>query len=327
MKLEELGFYFLPYDKELIVDYLWRRVKGLPLPSGVICDANVSSTPPWELLAGREEAYFFSEQKLLRSSRTSRKMESGTWKKEFTGKEEMAFLDSGAVVHWKKSLFSFRSTGCDCSSGYVMREYQLCEPPSISDEKRGIKKRIKTPQSRWVLCKINVSQKALKRSREGQGARPGRSSKDAALMLETQEESLAPTAEPIHDQETSSSASLDCMSNQPLPLQEIHQIPHILDSGAYLESLQPPTAGDAAAIPVDDYGDYEAPLVFCKPPAVRHQQVIGPVDGAVSAAQSIGHDHEMTASALVHYCYSSDCNCDHATSPTLIQIGEHIYPI
>ncbi|XP_072996720.1 NAC domain-containing protein 41-like [Typha latifolia] len=119
---EDLGFYFIPTDQELIVDYLLQRVAGLPLPSDVISDASVFSTPPWELLAGRVEAYFFSEQKPLGSSRSSRKMKSGTWKKESTSKEETAFLDSGAVVRWKKSLFSFHPTGCDCSSGFVMRE-------------------------------------------------------------------------------------------------------------------------------------------------------------------------------------------------------------
>ncbi|XP_072997294.1 uncharacterized protein [Typha latifolia] len=172
-----VGTHFIPTEEELIADYLCPWVAGQPMASDFVTVAEVSSMPPWELLAGREEAYFIFERKQLGSSRTSRTMESGKWKKDSTGKEETAILDSGETVRWKKSMLSFHLTGYDSSSGFVMHEYQLCEPAGSRNRQK--KRKISSsvvdssssssssprPPPQWVLCLIKMSARAQKSCR------------------------------------------------------------------------------------------------------------------------------------------------------------------
>lgn len=43
------GFRFHPTDEELVIQYLRRKVTGLPLPASVIPETDVCKSDPWDL--------------------------------------------------------------------------------------------------------------------------------------------------------------------------------------------------------------------------------------------------------------------------------------
>ncbi|KAD4384260.1 hypothetical protein E3N88_24428 [Mikania micrantha] len=146
------GFRFHPSDEELIVHYLFNKVKLRSLPTSIIGEINLCNFDPWDLpdkaLFGEDEWFFFTprERKYPNGSRPNRSAGSGFWKA--TGKDKPIFASSGSTkIGLKKSLAFF--TGSPTKSiktNWIMNEYRLPESSSQSSESMRL--------DDWVLCRI-----------------------------------------------------------------------------------------------------------------------------------------------------------------------------
>ncbi|KAI3688193.1 hypothetical protein L1987_81903 [Smallanthus sonchifolius] len=161
------GFRFHPSDEELIVHYLFNKVKLRSLPASVIGEINLYSFDPWDLpskllarraddlvyladkaLFGEDEWYFFTprDKKYPNGTRPNRSAGSGFWKA--TGKDKSIYASSGSILIGLKKALAFY-TGSPAKSiktNWIMSEYRL---PGSSSHSSGSMR-----LDDWVLCRI-----------------------------------------------------------------------------------------------------------------------------------------------------------------------------
>ncbi|KAK4839704.1 hypothetical protein QYF36_024185 [Acer negundo] len=159
-----VGYRFDPTDKELVVDYLFHKVHGNPLPSTTAvkeCDVYGDSHAWKGLFEAMEEdtLYFFTrlKKKTEKGKRIDRTTDSGTWKGQQGDKEIFCYNDNHQMVHvGSRRNFSFipkegiQETCCT----WVMHEYRLdgCL--------------LNQNNNSYVLCRI----KKMKRGKNGRAA-------------------------------------------------------------------------------------------------------------------------------------------------------------
>ncbi|CAN1785363.1 NAC domain-containing protein 102 [Linum perenne] len=141
-----VGFRFNPTEQEILGYYLINKVKGEPLPSGVIYDCDLYGDKfPWEIFprsAANGRLFAFTKLKKASTKRVSRTFACGEWRGN-TGGEEVMDDAKKKVIGIKKTL-SFKvknsklragrsSTSTSTKSiaaaggctGWVMHEYSL----------------------------------------------------------------------------------------------------------------------------------------------------------------------------------------------------------
>ncbi|KAL6644151.1 hypothetical protein ACP70R_018917 [Stipagrostis hirtigluma subsp. patula] len=138
-------FGFHPSDEELLEFYLLPRARGgpAPFPGVVIEDDAAGSARPWELLDrhGRDHAkgaYFYvrgqggatPSGKARRQGRRCRDG-GGTWKAQSRLYHDLRVGGGGEKIRWSKNHLSLYMGGGG-SSGWVMQEYTVVEPPCPS---------------------------------------------------------------------------------------------------------------------------------------------------------------------------------------------------
>nr|AGV29487.1 putative NAC domain class transcription factor [Tamarix hispida] len=80
MKLP-VGFRFRPTDEELMVHYLRRKARSLPLPASIIPELDVFHSDPWSLPGDlSEKRYYFWKKKLNSNRKIYYETSSGYWK-------------------------------------------------------------------------------------------------------------------------------------------------------------------------------------------------------------------------------------------------------
>ncbi|XP_076910682.1 NAC domain-containing protein 21/22-like [Bidens hawaiensis] len=137
------GFRFHPRDKELVCDYL---LKKLPL----LVEIDLNKCEPWDLpdtaCVGGKEWYFYSQRdrKYATGLRTNRATVSGYWKA--TGKDR-SILRNRILVGMRKTLvFYLGRAPKGKKTDWVMHEFRLQDPetpPLDSSLKED-----------WVLCRV-----------------------------------------------------------------------------------------------------------------------------------------------------------------------------
>ncbi|KAM7259292.1 hypothetical protein ACFE04_015033 [Oxalis oulophora] len=155
------GFRFCPTDEELIVEYLTRKIKNLPLPANRIIEVVTNQFNPEDLIErykkyGENEWYFFSPtfRKYKNGGRPNRAAGDGYWKA--TGADKAIESGGLGVVGVKKTLVFYKCP--KDKTNWIMHEYRV---PNSNSRKGTDDMKLDD----WVLCRIykNV-----------QGSNPGR---------------------------------------------------------------------------------------------------------------------------------------------------------
>ncbi|KAF3786571.1 NAC domain-containing protein 19 [Nymphaea thermarum] len=144
------GFKFFPTDKDLILHYLYKKVKLLPCQSDFITEIDLYNYNPWELpgkaLGGGKEWYFYSQRpnNYKKNSIQYRPAASGHWR--VTAMDEPV-SNGNTVVGCKRSLVFYTGKApSGTKTDWIMDEYSLLESTT-----RTCKKRV---SGDWVLCRI-----------------------------------------------------------------------------------------------------------------------------------------------------------------------------
>ncbi|KAM1754757.1 hypothetical protein ACFX12_007172 [Malus domestica] len=158
------GYRFNPFDGELIVHYLMKKVLDQPLPPNRIFEVNLYRHNP-EVLAekyekyGEKEWYFFTprDRKYRNGSRPKRAAGDGYWKA--TGADKEVKSSDGAVVGWRKALVFYRGKPPKGDkTNWIMHEFRVKDSPVRS--RRGEND---MRLDNWVLCRIYKKDKNGKR--------------------------------------------------------------------------------------------------------------------------------------------------------------------
>ncbi|KAJ9174966.1 hypothetical protein P3X46_013558 [Hevea brasiliensis] len=167
-----VGYRFAPHDDELILDYLLKKIKKLPLPRNRIHEVDLYKYSPRKLTeiyklnrARESEWYFFTarEKKYPNGSRPNRSAGDGFWKPTGTDK---AIPNNKNPVGFRKSLDYYSGKqGEGSKTDWKMHEY-LLNPKLVSSTTTS---RLKNPLQpmlldEWVLCKIYKTQAERKKN-------------------------------------------------------------------------------------------------------------------------------------------------------------------
>lgn len=155
LPLSAPGTVFHPTDEDLVVYYLRRYVSDQPLPEGLVVPADVYGTEPWNLLGGREEAFFFCRRtrRSPNSKWPSRSAGGGSWQAFRTVEEVKSAVDGcGEVTVGVKSSLAYRHSE-QKYSGWVMYEFELFDREITSFQE-------------LVLCHIKETRRAKTRGRK-----------------------------------------------------------------------------------------------------------------------------------------------------------------
>ncbi|KAB2615355.1 NAC domain-containing protein 68-like [Pyrus ussuriensis x Pyrus communis] len=148
------GYRFNPFDGELIVHYLMKKVLDQPLPPNRIFEVNLYRYNP-EVLAEKYEKYgdrwyFFTprDRKYRNGSRPKRAAGDGYWKATGADREVKSF--DGAVVGSRKALVFYRGKPPrGDKTNWIMHEFKVKDSPVRS--RRGEND---MRLDNWVLCRI-----------------------------------------------------------------------------------------------------------------------------------------------------------------------------
>ncbi|KAJ8769978.1 hypothetical protein K2173_009060 [Erythroxylum novogranatense] len=161
------GFKFVPEDRELVNDYLLKKVKGESIPFNpfIECDIYSAGSCPWMDVFNRSSQnthYFFTKLKKKngRGKRIERGSGFGTWRaqtdktiKDINGNPIGAKKFLAFIPKKKKPTSSSSSLTVDDKFQYIMHEYRLLDENEHEDRN-------------YVLCRINKRRKRTSKRRE-----------------------------------------------------------------------------------------------------------------------------------------------------------------
>ncbi|KAH8520166.1 hypothetical protein H0E87_001580 [Populus deltoides] len=141
------GYRFRPYDHELVLHYLDKKVKGLPLPMNRIINADLYQFDPEDLAAqyshhGEKEWYFFTprNRKYKNGTRPNRAAGGGYWKATGADKGityEKRVIEAGNKITYQKTLVGHRKALVYYAgkppkgdkTNWIMHEFRLDDSP------------------------------------------------------------------------------------------------------------------------------------------------------------------------------------------------------
>ncbi|KAJ9166497.1 hypothetical protein P3X46_021244 [Hevea brasiliensis] len=147
------GYRFKPYDEELVVHYLKKKIMNEPLPPNRIKEVELYKYNPETLAAnyksnGEKEWYFFTprDRKYPNGERPNRAAGKGYWKA--TGADKPVNFE-GCKVGFRKALVFYQGKPPNGDkTDWIMHEYRVNEPPKRKRGGNDMK------LDDWVLCRI-----------------------------------------------------------------------------------------------------------------------------------------------------------------------------
>ncbi|GLT78749.1 hypothetical protein SLA2020_502770 [Shorea laevis] len=165
------GFRFCPYDQELILCYLLRKIKNEPLPRNLIKEVQLYDQDPAVLVEkyrhfGEKEWYFFTSRtkKYKNGSRPQRATNDkiGYWKATGADKE---IKYEGKTVGVKKTLvYHTGNPPNGTKTNWIMHEYR--ENDRTKKRDRSNNDMLLDP---WVLCRVYKKNGKSKSTTEAEG--------------------------------------------------------------------------------------------------------------------------------------------------------------
>ncbi|KDP36431.1 hypothetical protein JCGZ_08700 [Jatropha curcas] len=147
------GYRFKPYDRELVVSYLKKKIDNVPLPANRIREVQLYKHNPETLAAnykphGENEWYFFTprDRKYPNGDRPNRAAGDGYWKA--TGADKPIY-SGGIKVGFRKALVFYKGKPPrGDKTDWIMHEYRVNEPQKRKRQGNDMK------LDDWVLCRI-----------------------------------------------------------------------------------------------------------------------------------------------------------------------------
>ncbi|XP_031263319.1 NAC domain-containing protein 82-like [Pistacia vera] len=216
------GFRFHPTDIELVKYYLKRKVMGRKFRIDAIAEVDIYKYAPWDLPAkstlrsGDLKWYFFCprEKKYANGARMNRATDFGYWKT--TGKDRPVHYNNEAVGMIKTLVFHRGKAPKGDRTDWVMHEYRIGEKDLAN---RGV------VQDAYVLCIVFQKEGPGPRN----GAQYGAPFKEEEWDDDEDEDvecmevvSSAVHSIPVHNQISPLAASLPCVSDVILPVNNMH---------------------------------------------------------------------------------------------------------
>lgn len=161
-----VGFRFRPNEEELLCFYLRSKINGERFPNGLVHNCNVyGDQEPWHVWEAykdpldqeTKELYFFTDQPKKMRSITIRRVGTGTWRGENTGKKVHA-SGSGRVIG-SRTRFMYKKPGSVQDGRWLLHELELDE--SLLHSKDQVK------EKRYVLCILRKIEEKKDRKRSG----------------------------------------------------------------------------------------------------------------------------------------------------------------
>ncbi|KAL6658451.1 hypothetical protein ACP70R_004037 [Stipagrostis hirtigluma subsp. patula] len=145
------AYKFDPTDADIVAHYLLPRAVGLPNPHAhAVIDDDPASCPPWELMrrhghAGSGHAFFFGPvpDRSRNAGRMNRAVPAGdhgpggTWRGQKGDAARLVLVRGGDVagaaaemeIEYKRYNLTYYIAGVKGSTGWVMHEYEITDPP------------------------------------------------------------------------------------------------------------------------------------------------------------------------------------------------------
>ncbi|RLM57720.1 hypothetical protein C2845_PM18G02060 [Panicum miliaceum] len=145
---------FDPTDADIVAHYLLPRAVGFPNPYGhAIIDADPCSCPPWEFMrrhghADSDHAFFFGRprgpeprKRAVRAVDPGEDGVGGTWNGQRSEATRLVLSHGGGggpgaarleVTYKRHSLSYYHGPQKSKTSGWVMHDYQIVDPPHLS---------------------------------------------------------------------------------------------------------------------------------------------------------------------------------------------------
>ncbi|WOG82949.1 hypothetical protein DCAR_0102121 [Daucus carota subsp. sativus] len=151
------GYRFNPFDHELLVHYLWRKVRNQPLPHNKIAEIELYKYNPEDITQVEQglvdkEWYFFTprDRKYKNGLRPNRAAGNGYWKA--TGADKDVTCKGVIVGHRKALVFYNGKAPKGDKTNWIMHEFRV-------KEEQKEQQRIRTSDNDmrlddWVLCRI-----------------------------------------------------------------------------------------------------------------------------------------------------------------------------
>ncbi|KAL5822808.1 hypothetical protein ACOSQ4_020708 [Xanthoceras sorbifolium] len=148
-----IGYRFVPSDRELIVDYLMKKINNQLLSDNIIIEDNVYMSNPWDLAVKYkpqegQKWYFFTtrDEKYAKENPPNRPAGDGFWKAIGAQKK---FYNNKKEVGVKNCLIFFKGKPSKGDmTNWLMYEYLLHNSPSSSTSSDNMR------LNNCVLCKI-----------------------------------------------------------------------------------------------------------------------------------------------------------------------------
>ncbi|XP_050217235.1 NAC transcription factor 32-like [Mercurialis annua] len=162
------GYKFQPFDEELVVCYLKKKILNEPLPPNRIRDVELYAFNPDDLTAiyapnGEKQWFFFTprHRKYPNGDRPSRAAGNGYWKATGADKE---VVYGGIKVGFRKALvFYVGKAPKGDKTDWIMHEFRVSDPPK---RKRAGPEDMKLDD--WVLCRIYKKSDRSKAARDAE---------------------------------------------------------------------------------------------------------------------------------------------------------------
>ncbi|XP_073128501.1 NAC domain-containing protein 83-like [Henckelia pumila] len=157
------GFRFQPTDKEIVFQYLARKVFSCPLPASIIPEIAVSGPRPWSFPTGgsdQERYFFINKANYGNRNRTVIPTRAGFWR--VIGPEKRIVCSKTLpLVGIKRTLVFYEGTNARVSrTDWIMHEYCIAALATAANCAIQHKKKTSTlqgslvPIGNWVLCHL-----------------------------------------------------------------------------------------------------------------------------------------------------------------------------
>ncbi|KZV28741.1 NAC transcription factor 25-like [Dorcoceras hygrometricum] len=167
------GFRFQPTDKEIVFQYLARKIFSYPLPASIIPEITISSSGPWSFPTGdsdQERYFFINKANYGNRERAVIPTRAGFWRAMGPGKRIVS-SKTMPLVGIKRTLVFYE--GPNTRTDWIMHEYcvtALTTAACTIQQKKKISPGSLVPIGNWVLCHLFMKKTSEYKGRIEQSA-------------------------------------------------------------------------------------------------------------------------------------------------------------
>ncbi|XP_073015870.1 NAC domain-containing protein 83-like isoform X2 [Primulina eburnea] len=156
------GFRFQPTDKEIVFQYLARKIFSYPLPASIIPEIAISGSGPWSFPAGdsdQERYFFINKANYGNQKRIVIPTRAGFWR-AIGPEKRIVCSKTMPLVGIKRTLVFYEGKNTRVArTDWIMHEYYitaLATAASTIQQKKKISLGSLIPIGNWILCHLST---------------------------------------------------------------------------------------------------------------------------------------------------------------------------